>query len=76
MPLKIEQIKKEAMQLSSTERAQLAENLLKSLDNEEDPDAERLWVAEAEARYQEYKEGKVKTKPSEQVFKDTRSRLK
>ncbi len=64
------------LQLSSDERAVLAEHLIHSLDEEEDPDAERLWVAEAEQRYKEYKEGKIKTKPATEVFKEARSKLK
>jgi len=45
------------------------------LDELEDPEAERLWIEEAERRYQEYKQGKVKVKPSEMAFKEARSKL-
>jgi putative addiction module component (TIGR02574 family) len=80
MALKMKKIEEEALQLSlqlsSHERAQLAEHLIHSLDEEEDPDAERLWVAEAERRYQEYKEGKVVAKPADEVLKEARSKLK
>lgn len=76
MALKMNKIEEEALQLSSRERAQLAEHLIHSLDKEEDPDAERLWVAEAEHRYQEYKEGNTKAKPASKVFKEARSKLK
>lgn len=75
MPLKVKEIEKEAILLPSHERAQLAEYLIKSLDEEEDPEAEKLWVEEAERRYQEYKEGKIKAKPAELVFKEARSKL-
>ncbi len=76
MALKMKKIEEEALQLSSHERAQLAEHLIHSLDEKEDLDAERLWVAEAESRYQKYKEGKVKAKSADQVFKEVRSKLK
>lgn len=61
--------------LRSNGRAQLAEHLIHSLDAEEDPNAERLWIEEAERRYREYKEGRVKAKPAETVFKEARSKL-
>ncbi len=76
MALKLKKIEEDALQLSSHERAQLAEHLIHSLDEVEDPEAEKLWVAEAERRYQVYKKGKVKTKPADQVFKEARSKLK
>jgi putative addiction module component (TIGR02574 family) len=75
MPSRIEEIKEEILKLPSNERAQLAEHLIRSLDKEEDPEAERLWVEEAERRYQEYKQGKVRTKPADAVFKEARLKL-
>ncbi len=76
MPMKIKEIEKEALRLSSYERALLAEHLIGSLEPDDDLDAERAWIAEAERRYGEYKAGKVKTVPAEQVFKDARMKLK
>ena len=75
MRSKIKGIEEEALKLPSQERARLAEQLISSLDEEEDPEAERLWVEEAERRYKEYKEGKVKAKPADLVFKEARSKL-
>lgn len=72
---KIKEIKEEPLRLPSHERAQLAEHLISSLDEEEDLEAEKLWIEEAERRYREYKEGKVKAKPSDLVFKEARSKL-
>jgi putative addiction module component (TIGR02574 family) len=76
MPMKVKEIEEEALRLSSHERALLVEHLIGSLEPDEDPDAELAWIAEAERRYQDYKAGKVKTIPSEQVFKDARTKLK
>ncbi|OGW13566.1 MAG: hypothetical protein A3G93_10395 [Nitrospinae bacterium RIFCSPLOWO2_12_FULL_45_22] len=73
---KIEEIEEKALRLSSHERALLAEHLIQSLDEEEDLAVERLWIEEAERRYQEYKHGKIKAKPAEVVFKEARSKLK
>jgi putative addiction module component (TIGR02574 family) len=70
MASKLKEIEKEIMQLPEQERAILAKNIILSLDKEEDPDAERLWIKEAERRSREYKSKKVKGKPAEEVFKD------
>ena len=75
MSLKVKEIEEEALRLPSHERAQLAERLIHSLD-EEDPEAEKLWIEEAERRYQAYKEGKVKAKSADLVFKEARSKFK
>ena len=72
---KIKEIEEEALRLAPSERALLAEHLISSLDDMEDPEAERLWIEEAERRYLAYKEGKVKTKPAELVFQDARLKV-
>ncbi len=76
MASKLKEIEENALQLSLPDRAQLAEHLIHSLDEEEDPEAERLWIEEAERRYREYKEGKVEGIPAELVFKKARLKLK
>lgn len=76
MPMKVNELEEEALRLSSHERALLVEHLIGSLEPDDDPDAERSWIEEAERRYQEYKAGKVKTIPAEQVFKNARTKLK
>lgn len=76
MPMKVKEIEEEALRLNSHERALLVEHLIGSLEPDEDPEAERSWIEEAERRYQDYKAGKVKAIPAEQVFKDARMKLK
>ncbi len=71
----IQEIEKKALKLSSHERALLAEHLISTLEDKEDAEAERLWIEEAECRYREYKEGKVKAKSPGQVFKEAFSKL-
>jgi putative addiction module component (TIGR02574 family) len=71
----MQEIEEKALKLSSHERALLAEHLIGSLDDKEDAEAERLWIEEAERRYRAYKEGKIKTKLANQVFKDAFSKL-
>jgi hypothetical protein len=48
---------------------------MRSLDGEEDPDAEQAWIEEAIRRHREIQCGNVTGKPADQVFKDARSRL-
>jgi len=68
MSKKIEEIINVAMELSLEERAQLAGTLLLSLDEPSESEVERLWLQEAERRLQEFREGKVKCIPAEEVF--------
>ena len=51
-----EQLAKKAMGLNPTDRIRLVEAILDSLDKP-DPEIEKKWVAESEARYQAYKKG-------------------
>ena len=71
----LSEIKSEAMQLSRQERATLIEHLIASLDVGEDVEAEELWLQEAERRYQEYRAGRISSKPAAQVFEDAKQRL-
>ncbi len=76
MASKIKEIEGEALRLPLHERAELAEHLILSLDEEEDREVELLWIEEAERRYQEYKQCKVQAIPANKVFQDARSKLK
>jgi putative addiction module component (TIGR02574 family) len=71
----LSEIESEAMLLSRQERAMLVERLLTTLDVGEDVDAEELWLQEAERRYQEYRTGRIMSKPAAQVFEDAKKRL-
>ena len=70
MASKLNEIENEILQLPAYERAALARNLILSLDNEEDPDAERLWIEEAKRRSKEYKNKKTKGKTAKDVFEE------
>jgi len=54
----IHQLAEKAIGLRPTERIRLVEAILYSLD-EPDPDIEKSWVAESEARYEAYKRGEL-----------------
>lgn len=73
---KIEEIEEKALRLTSRERALLVERLISSLDDEEDPEAERLWIEEAERRYKAYKQGKIKGRSAGLVFKEAHSKIR
>ncbi len=57
----------EALRLDAESRAQLAAELLASLDGPSDPDAEAAWQAEIEQRVASLKAGKIKLEPWEDV---------
>ncbi len=68
-------LQEEAMCLPASERARLAHTLIASLEAGEDIDAEEAWLAEAERRYQAYREGKTKARSASEVFEQARSKL-
>jgi putative addiction module component (TIGR02574 family) len=69
-------VAKQALDLPAKERAKLAERLLESLDNLTEAEAEKLWVAEADRRAREIKEGKVKTVSAQELERRVQARLK
>jgi hypothetical protein len=75
MSRSFEEIETEAMSLDLQGRAQLAEKLLLSLDAPSDEENLRLWVAEAEQRLQELREGKAKEIPANEAFRKARAAL-
>ena len=77
MALSLADIEDDALQLSDEERARLAVRLLASLEEEaESPEEiEKLWVAEAEERFQELRDGVVQGVPAREVFVRLRAKL-
>jgi putative addiction module component (TIGR02574 family) len=65
-----------ALKLPSKDRARLAERLISSLDPETDPEAQRLWLQEAERRLDELESGDVSGVPADRVFEKARSTLR
>jgi putative addiction module component (TIGR02574 family) len=53
----LKKIEQDALNLTSQERAFLADRLLSSLGEEVLTEVDEAWIEEAERRYQEYKEG-------------------
>lgn len=65
-----------ALKLPRKERARLAERLIASLDQDSDPDAEKLWLEEAERRLDELESGKAVGIPAAEVLEKARSTLR
>jgi predicted transposase YdaD len=70
----IDELAKEAMSLAPEARANLASQLLSSLDELSDSEAERLWVEEAVRRDAELDSGSAKSSPVEDVIARARAR--
>lgn len=56
-----------ALSLDPRDRAALAERLLASLEELNEEEAERLWADEAQRRLEEYRAGRAKAAPAEEV---------
>ena len=69
MPKQIEEVMAETMQLNLEDRAQLAGKLLLSLDEPTESEIARLWLDEASRRLAEFRQGKVKGVPADEVFR-------
>jgi putative addiction module component (TIGR02574 family) len=75
MAMNDEQIEAEIMKLDLDARVRLAEKLILSLDAPSDEENLRLWVAEAERRLRDFREGKAKEIPAEEVFRRVRQAI-
>ena len=76
MSQSLPEIEKNALQLSAEDRARLAVRLLSSLEEttEFPEEIEKLWVAEAERRFQELRDGVVQGIPAQDVFAELRNK--
>lgn len=74
MPKDLRDIAAEALELPLTARAELASQLLDSLDDLSEEENDQLWAQEGERRYAEYKAGNIEAVPAEEVFARLRAR--
>ncbi|MFP4423320.1 MAG: addiction module protein [Desulfococcaceae bacterium] len=73
----LKKVEEAALRLTESERAFLADRLLGSLGKQPGlSEVDAAWLAEAERRYQEYKEGKRPGVPVEAVFEEADRLLK
>jgi putative addiction module component (TIGR02574 family) len=66
----------EALKLPTDKRAELAAELLRSLDGEPDEDVEAAWAAEIERRVRDVKAGKARFEDWEVIRDRARDRLR
>ena len=71
----IEQVETEALKLTPKARAELAEKLLKSLEDLSEEEIERLWAEEAVRRDAQLDAGNASMRDAEDVFNDARARI-
>jgi putative addiction module component (TIGR02574 family) len=69
-------ILKSAMNLDVHDRAALAERLLASLEELTDEETERLWAEESQRRLEQYRAGRAKAVPAEDVHKKAENLLR
>ena len=70
------EIEQDALRLSAEDRARLAVRLLSSLESatESPEEIEKLWIDEAERRFQELRNGVVPGIPAQEVFAELRNK--
>ncbi len=66
---------KDVFALPDRDRAKPAPDLIETLNKKEDENVEKIWLDEAEKRYEEYKKGKIKAIPAKEAFQEARNRL-
>jgi hypothetical protein len=64
----LDELKREALRPDPSTRANLARELLVSLDDLSEPEVERLWLEEAVRRDEEMASGKVRPIPMDEVL--------
>ncbi len=72
MPMTVDQITAEALNLPTEARAELVERLATSLDTAELTEIDKRWAAEAKRRGDELLSGQVQGIPGEEVFAEAR----
>jgi len=72
------EIEDDALRLPAEDRGRLAVDLLASLEEtvESPEEIEKLWLAEAERRFQELRDGVVQEIPAREVFAQVRAKLR
>lgn len=75
MAKKLEDLETMILSLPKDQQAELISHIIEKLDNGEDVEAENAWLDEAEHRYQLYREGKLDSKPAQQVFDEAFKKL-
>ena len=64
----LDELSKKAQTLTVEERAQLAQELLESVERDADPDVQTAWETEVASRIAKYERGEAKLISAEDVF--------
>lgn len=79
MSLTVHELEAEARHLTAAERAELAQRLFASLEDEEpaggEAEVEQAWLEEADRRYDRYLSGETQSVPAEDALARVRARL-
>ena len=67
-----DELSKRSRELALEERAQLAQVLLESVEQETEPDVEVAWEAEIASRLAKYERGEARLIPATEVFEAAR----
>ncbi len=70
----LQRIKNQAIALPLEERAELAHELILSLDKTAGTDVESAWDSEIKKRVEEIKSGKAKGRPAENILAEIRAK--
>ena len=71
-----EELTTKAMALPAEYRAELAELLIQSLEEQDAKEPKSAWLAEIQRRDQELRAGTAVTKPADQVLREAREHLR
>jgi putative addiction module component (TIGR02574 family) len=72
----LEQITTQLLSLPVEKRAELAEILIQSLDEQKGEDIRSAWLLEIQRRDNEIRSGQAVCKPAEQVLREARRQLR
>ena len=64
----LDELSKKAQALAVEERAQLAQELLESVERDSDPTVQQAWETEIASRIAKYERGEAKLIPAAEVF--------
>ena len=76
MASELDQLKADLLTLPPESRAELAQSLVASLDENSDDDVEGLWLSEILRRDAEVRAGTAKLKSADQVIREARDLLR
>lgn len=76
MPDSTNDLKQQILALPANQRAELIRDLIDSLDAVDDGDVDSQWIEEAERRYKEYRDGKLKARPAEEALQSAKNHIR